>query len=283
MDDPPYLDIQTASVSVLTVDQCIAVSVVSPRWKGVRKASPRTEVADFLHDVVWAAQMLVVRGRAAQVLGAIGATFDKAVDWITAPDVRVLAVGKGTRKVADVFESLRKDNGAGRRRNTVRQRRVAAWINRLNGLDPVIHRGVYQLWRAIRLRDAGFVEEAITALDCLRAVAGEIAARGCAGGSVSRVRAASLLGFSKADSAALENLYQTRCAFGAHPPRTDWWDAGEIFETELPRYFELAVRLLWSAAAKEREAPVVDRDPAQWSEWFLANGTLLLDALWDQS
>jgi hypothetical protein len=99
----------------------------------------------------------------------------------------------------------------------------------------------------------------------------------CAGG---RALALPSLGLPPDDGDRLEFLYQLRCAFGAHPPPTKWWDFGEIYEAEINELFDVSRRVLWQLASLERTHRRIEPAPERWSSWFVENAEWLLEVTW---
>jgi hypothetical protein len=151
-----------------------------------------------------------------------------------------------------------------------------SWFDALNPLDPLIHRSVFQLWRSVALANDGYMEEAVTALDGLVAVATEAVGLWCRLATPSRSDVAACLQLDADDSARIKHLYDLRCFFGAHPASAKWWDFGEVYEDELEELSELGRRLLWRLTLLERASRRIPPDPWPWSEWLSEHAETVL-------
>jgi hypothetical protein len=128
---------------------------------------------------------------------------------------------------------------------------------------------------------AGFSQEAISALDGVVAVAAEAAHRWLKlPAQPSRREVGSLLLMSRQDQGNLEFLYGLRCAFGAHPAHSKWWDFDELYVDEIDQLPDVVRRLLYKLFYLEGRHRTIDPFPSSWGPWFLRNSELLLDAVW---
>jgi hypothetical protein len=259
----------------------LVLGAVSPSWRGIRSVSRDPAVGYEIDRFVQLAGQYVLRGRMVRAIGALAAVYSIVVDFRSADVHRVTAATDILdRDVRVMKEQLRRTHppDAGSRSRRVNE--VTRWVEALNPLDPIIHRGVFQLWRAVSLSQHDFMAEAITALDGLSAVAAEASRLWCGIAAPTRSDVARCLGLPPDDGDRLEFLYQLRCAFGAHPPPTKWWDFGEIYEAEIDELFDVSRRVLWQLASLERTHRRIEPAPERWSAWFVENAEWLLEVTW---
>jgi hypothetical protein len=258
----------------------LAFGAESPAWRGLRNFSSDPDASDVIEDFVHLASQYVFRSRMVRTIGALAVVYGVAIDFRKA-DMKRMTTERGPRNVDRDRENekLRRLYMRGASRSA-RAKSVAAWVDTLNPLDPIIHRAVFQFWRSVALEKHDFLEEAITALDGLVAVAAEASQRWCGAKTSNRREVAHAVGLSKDDGALLEFLYRLRCGFGAHPAPTKWWDFAEIYEVEFEQLFDVGRRLLWQLASLERRNRRVEPAPSVWSTWFVENAELILDVTW---
>ncbi len=232
-------------------------------------------ISDFFHF----AGQYVHRGRAASIIGAIAATYDKACDFrfgsLKLDYFDVDELRNVERKSLSPTNSVSKT-----RRSSSRSRQFSTWVNSINGLDPYIQRAVFQLWRATALLSSDFVEEAVTALDGLTSVAALFLQDRLSIPGQTRDQLAIHLGLGKKDASNLEQLYQLRCDFGAHPSRSKWWDFAEIYDEDIDDIRQTSKKLLWHLCKAERLHRIVEPSPATWSVWFRQNAPMLFNSVW---
>ena len=218
-----------------------------------------------------------------RLIGGLVLAYNTVCDFRTADSLQRIIVGPGSpySTMESARETLRSDLPISKTRCSRRSRELEWWVKKLNPFDPLIHRAVFQFWRAIALWMKGFSEEAIAALDSVTTVASEAVQLWhlCAQ-QPERKDVGNCLGMSGRESAQLERLYLLRCSFGAHPSVSKWWDFHEMYEDELEEYFDLQRRLLRKLVILEAIHRRVDPEPREWSTWFVNNSEMLLDAVW---
>jgi hypothetical protein len=258
----------------------ISFGAESPGWRALRRFSADPDASDVVEDFVHLASQYVFRSRMVRAIGALAVVYGVAIDFRQA-DMKWTTIERGARNADRDRENERLRRlymrGASR---SARAKSIAAWIEALNPLDPFIHRAVFQFWRSIALEKHDFLEEGVTALDGLVAVAAEASQRWCGAKTNSRREVAHALGLSKDDGALLEFLYRLRCGFGAHPAASKWWDFAEIYDLEFEQFYDVCRRVLWQLASLERKNRRVKPAPSVWSTWFVENAEMILDVTW---
>jgi hypothetical protein len=261
-----------------TSNDSLILGAVAPNWRDSRNLSKDEHVSDLLDQFLTLASQYVARSRILRVQAGLALTHAVAADFRRADLHRLQVPADGVMNARRELE-LRDPKTALRR--TARSRELAAWVVLANPLDPLVHRALYQYWRAASLIEADFWEEAITALDNVVAVAAEAVQRWHRlAAQPSRREVARCLKMSKADEDRVDEQYGLRCGFGAHPAHSKWWDFAEIYEGELDVFPEVVERVLLRLFASEQQFRTVDPDPSAWAPWFQKHAELLLDAVW---
>lgn len=260
----------------------LILGAAGPAWRGIRKVSKDADTASLVSDFMHFASQYVVRSRIVRVQAGIALTFDVACDFRDA-DLSRITVGPGTHRpdVEAALHQVRRSLPMSAVRASRKSRELTAWVTMLNALDPFIHRALFQFWRSCALANGGFWEDAMTALDGVAAVAGEAAQSWhLVSGKPNRHQTGEAFGLSARDQSQLEFLYQLRCAFGAHPPPSKWWDFAELYDSELDEFRRASTRLIRSMGLCEFAARRVEPNPSSWSKWFVENAELLLELVW---
>jgi len=275
------LRVETPTSGVYTSRDCIVFWAVGPSWN-LRHMSSDEDASRIVEDFLFLAAQHALRSRILSSTAAVALAFDQLFDFRHANVQRVVFgpdsfASSLDEAFAHVHESLPPDgrSGTGRKSKSVR-----IWMRRLNAMDPYVQRGIFQYWRARSLWQSDFGEEAVTALDGLSSVASEALNRWTDLGAVPREQLAHEFHMNASDGRVLVSLYDLRCAFGAHPAASKWWDFGEMYGDSIESYFDTATRLLGGVSDLEAQHRSVDPSPAKWSEWFEHNACMLLDSVW---
>ena len=272
---------QTPTHGMYTSSDCVVFWCAGPYW-GRRHLSSDQQASEVVEDFLFFASQHALRSRILSSTAAIALTYDLLFDFRSA-GVQRLVFGPDSfaptfeAGLAHIHQSLPPDTGPGAGRKT---RAIRGWMLRMNTMDPLVQRGLYQYWRAKALWNAGFCEDAVTALDALSSVAGEALNCWTGAGTLKRSDLGSALGLGPADCRALAHLYELRCAFGAHPAASKWWDFSEIYADSVDSAFDTASRLLGAICDLETLHRSVEPAPTHWSKWLEQNAEMLLDAVW---
>lgn len=255
----------------------LTLGAVGPAWRGVQKVSSDRDTADLVKDFVHFASQYVIRSRIVRIQAGIALTFGVACDFryadVKRTTIRLDSLGE---ELGRAFVTLPSQRSTSRK-----ARELAAWVKMLNPLDPLIHRATFQFWRSCALANGGFWEDSVTALDGVTAIAGE-AAKTWDLGRVDSTRqgTGAAFGLDSKDQSQLESLYKLRCAFGAHPAPSKWWDFAELYDSEIDAFQTVTSRLIRRMCLQEAEARRVEAYPSSWSDWFAKNAELLLQVVW---
>ena len=282
-----------------TENGSLACGVQAPNWQfGWSSISRDDFVTDTVGNFFHFARQYVARSRMVGMVGAIALTYDRACEFRFASHGAWVRVGERpvedsalihawmprlpTVKDATQHLQIRPEFApvAVMPRGGRRHRELHGWIRSINGLDPFVHRAIFQFWRSTALLEHHFWEEAVTALDGTVSVIGQFAGIRLGVGSNARQSLASIFDLSQKDQRLFDGLYELRCDFGAHPSRSKWWDFGEIYGDEIEVYRVAVKRLLRNFLESERAYRVVEPNPFEWSEWFSSNALMLWDAVW---
>lgn len=226
------------------------------------------------------ATQYIRRGRALGAVFALDVAYGRGFDF-RGPSARWVRYMPDCPHMSSKAAALKELGIPSCSRYSGRARLVERLLASMNGLDPFIHRALFQYLRARLLMEADFAEEAVLALDCACAVAKEFVETrlGVRDGSA-RSGLDTALGISPETQATLEHLYGLRCAFGGHPARSKWWDFAEIYESHFDTFFACVREVLWGLQKTEASNRVVDPMPSSWSDWFGDYGYVLYEAAW---
>ena len=265
-----------------TSGEQLVLGAAGPAWRGIDKICKAKDTAELVDNFMHFARQYVVRSRIVRVQAAFALTFNITVDFRHA-DLHRVTIGPESpwTCIDDAHREFRRHMPMPTVRASRRLREFNAWVKLLNPLDPFVHRALFQFWRGCALANSGFYMDAVTALDGVTAVAGG-AAQGwhLRQGPLTRRETGKVFGPRPDDQSLLEAIYQLRCAFGAHPPTSKWWDFGELYESEVEKSWNVSRRLIRSLCAQEIVVRSVDPNPTRWSDWFAQNSHLLLENVW---
>lgn len=276
------MNVATSTCWTYVSDGHLVIGGVGPSWRGIRSRFRDVDTGDIVDDFAFLASQYAIRSNLVRSIGGLALAYQTVCDF-RAADLRRITVGPGTpfSTVESAREALRSELPIAKIRASRRSRELDWWVKSLNPYDPLIHRALFQFWRAQALWMKEFSEEAIAALDSITAVAAEaLQLWHLSSQPAARRDVGSCLGMSRARCAELERLHLLRCGFGAHPPTSKWWDFHEMYEGELEEYFEVQRELLRKLAALEATHRRVDPEPRVWSTWFVDNAEMLLDVVW---
>jgi hypothetical protein len=245
------------------LNDLLNVGVVAPHWQLGWQTITRDEfLADVIETFFHFARQYIVRSRIVGLIGAIVLTYGRACDFRGDWAQDIFARNKDPHK--SIWAMIPQDVGLMRDEYRSRHkifcpkngksREFLAWAHIINGLDPFIHRAIYQYWKASALY-WGFCEEAVTALDGVTSIAGEFLQQRFGVQGNPRQSLMTTLQLSTEDQKLIDHLYNLRCDFGAHPSRSKWWDFAEIYDEDIDALRDSVRRMLWRLCQIENLNP----------------------------
>jgi hypothetical protein len=226
------------------------------------------------------------------VLGALAATFGCACEFRYSGSSHTYVIGDNSPfcNIESVRANSIEQEGLSSEKVFISSksslhRELNVWMRTINGLDPYIHRAIYQFWKVTTLwhtslEKPNLCEDVITALDHVASVAAQFSCERISGSGNPRQTLAATLGMSGNDQRLLNHLYELRCDFGAHPSRSNWWDFAEIYENDIELLYDTVKRLLWHLCQAEKQYRTVEMHPQSWSTWFQQHSAMVLNAVW---
>jgi len=281
-DDRPLVNAASPRAWIYSNGGRIAVGAVGPHWTSVRGLTGDDHAGELIDDFVFLSGQYAIRSRLVAAIGGLALAYGSVFDFRSS-DLESTPIGKNypTQGVAGVRAAYEVDHPPPRVSSSRRNGELSMWLNRLNAADPIIHRAVFQYWRAQALFNQGFNEEAVAALDGVLSVATE-GVREFAGkhNSTTRAELGEALVLSREDSKHLVHMRALRSKFGAHPPLSKWWDFAEMYYEEVAEFFPLCVRVIARLVSLEEANRRIEQSPESWAAWLCANAEFLIEAVW---
>ncbi len=261
----------------------LVVGVLAPFWSRGLRPFCRD---DFIYDEVsWFlhfSRQYVARSKFIEVVGSIALSYNRDTHFRTS-NLKLFQISdfgydiNTAKRKAFGRKALSPNNQSSRR-----QREFLYWIKMINGLDPFIHRMLFNYSKALQLLHAYFDEEAITALDKTINIAEQFVLYRLKQHSKNqRELLANICGLNASEKNLLIEIYKIRCHFGAHPSSSKWWDFPEIFDEEdFVSMFEVSKHLIQKLLLLEIANRVVEKHPSSWSDWFMKNIDVLYNSIW---
>ncbi|MEE4562774.1 MULTISPECIES: hypothetical protein [Paenibacillus] len=259
------------------------VGVLMPSWdKGLSKICKDEYVYDAISWFFHFASQYVARSRMIDVISSINIVYGRSCDF--RGDKLFKLIIPRNERVKDEFISafMRETKARFLHENGERERSLVLWVNKVNTLDPFVHRIFFNYINACKLYDGQFDEEAITSLDKTVDVIQQYARERMSIKGTNNQRELTLSAFEMTESekVLLTRLYDIRNYFGGHPSMSKWWDFSEIFEGDIESFFEVVKRLIYKTVLHENNNRVVEKNPPSWSEWFEEHSMMLWETVW---
>lgn len=263
--------------------ESLYVGVLMPSWdKGLRNICKDEYVYDFISWFFHFASQYVARSRIVDVMSSLNIVYGRSCDF--RGDKMLNFTIPKSEQVKDEFilAFMRETNARFRHEFRARERNVVYWVNKINTLDPFIHRVFFNYLNACKLYAGQFDEEAITSLDKTVDVIQQYARERMSVNGTNNQRELTLdaLEMTEWEKILLTRLYDIRNLFGGHPSMSKWWDFSEIFEGDIESLFEVVKRLIYKTVMHENINRVVEKNPSSWSKWFEEHAMMLWETIW---
>jgi len=259
------------------------IGAIMPSWdRGLRSFCKDEHVYNAISWFFHYASQYVARSRMVDVMASLNLLYGRTCDFRGHRMTRILSENNNKLKDEFILAFSRKANISHDNKFRAREKNLVFWFDKINSLDPFIHRIFFNYINACKLLEGGFSEEAITSLDKTVDVIQQYARErmDINGNGNQRELTLSALGLKEWEKILLARLYDIRNFFGGHPSMSKWWDFDEIFEEDIDVFFEIVKKLIIKAVLHENTLRMVDKNPVKWSQWFEDNALLLWDTVW---
>lgn len=258
---------ETSYLHNVLVEDVLYLGVSAPGWKkGWRHITKDENVYDLISGYFYFSTQYITRGRACEILGSLAIAYGHTFDYIGSDYITQTTLTKNLEAIDT------------RKRLTQKSKEFRSWMNKINGLDPYVQRGIYFFIRFVELRSGGYFDEAITALDKVIDVFHKLLLdRGFEDDRKTFI----LKNFkNKKMQDWVNNVYEVRSFLGGHPSPTKWWDSEELYGDWLDESMENVKCLLIYFLDTEISHRKVERHPQCWSKWFQENCLMIYDSVW---
>ena len=253
------------------------VGTLSPLWKrdwcGVSKD---TFVSDQIEGFFYLVNQYIYRSSQINLIGAIALAYDRCCNF-RGDSLSESVMPDHESVYNDFFNKIYFNE-------TNRSKTLLHYLKVLNALDPFINKAICYYTRALDLKEHNFDEESITCADNMvdtifQAIKQQLRLPTMQRKDMNEIIEKEIL-ISKSTTEKLDNLYQLRCHFSAHPAQSKWWDFSEIYDTNIDAIMDSVKTILVKFCMYERNHCRIQRNPEKWSEWFIQNSDILFDAVW---
>jgi hypothetical protein len=261
----------------------LLVGVFTPDWsQGLRKYLKNENIYDLVSGFFHFAEQYVRRSILVELMGAVSVAYNKPTNFYSSSFHKLSINPICCSQDQGVNIAFGKKLNKKIKMSSPRQKFVKELSRLINGLDPYIHRLIFNFIRAQELRENSFAEESITALDKALNVAEQfLLERLSVQGDNQRETLGKYLNLNKSDRDLLEHIYQLRCFFGGHPAISKWWDFAEIYPEENEEfYFEIVKKVIIKIIQIENQNRKVEKQPKIWGDWFKQNWKVIWESCW---
>jgi len=256
-------------------EEKLVVGVITPNWKIGWRNIDDEDIRDLIQFYLHFAEQYIARSRALSIIGGIALTYDRACDFRFGTLNRLrLDYFKTEERKKHLPEKVKIDE------LSPQIEVFKKWVEKINGLDPYIHRAIFNFWKSIRLLEISLYEESTTALNSTISVAAEYCQNRFNATSDNRFIKLEEIGLKSSYVPYLEDLEQLRNEFGAHPTDNKWWDFAEMYGDVLDHIVEIIKEILDLLCKHEATNRTINRSPENWSEWLNKNNKIVFDAVW---
>ena len=255
----------------------VLVGTLAPSWsRGWKNISKDDFVSEQIDLFFHFANQYIYRGYQINLIGAIALTYGKHCDF------RGIEFCEWQLPYGE-SEYMAFRNSIPTIRNK-RNRTLERFANIINSFDPYINRVIYYYVRSLSLLSSGYDEEAITAADNAVDVIFQAIKQQKQLPTRDRKNMYSIvkneIHLPNGAIEQLENLYQLRCSFSAHPALSKWWDFFEIYESDIEALMDAVKVAIIKFLLYEASNRKINKNPSCWSEWFIDNCDIVYDAIW---
>ncbi|MDM5279896.1 hypothetical protein QUF95_21050 [Paenibacillus silvae] len=265
--------------------ESLFVGVLMPSWdKGLRNFCRDEYVYDSISWFFHFASQYVARSRIVDVMSSLNIVYGHSSDF-RGDRMLKFTTPKSERVKDEFIIAFMRETKARLRYDydyRAREKNLVFWIEKINTLDPFIHRVFFSYLNACKLYEGHFDEEAITSLDKTIDVIQQYARERMNINGTNNQRELTMDAFDMTEweKMLLNRLYDIRNFFGGHPSMSKWWDFSEIFEQDIQSLFEVVKKLIYKIVMHENVNRVVEKNPQKWSQWFEDNAMMLWETVW---
>ena len=255
----------------------LLVGTLGPAWKhGWSNISKDTYVSDQIDGFFHFANQYIHRGLQINLIGAIALTYGKPCDF-RGNEFRELTLPYHNIAYQEFCNGIPLTNSK-------RNRLLNKYLGIINAFDPFVNKTIYYYVRALSLLTHGYDEEAITAADNAIDVIFQAIKRRKNLPTMDRKNmyqpVNNELHLPNGVIEQLEDLYQLRCGFSAHPAQAKWWDFYEIYEKNINDIMNAVQLSIAKFMIYEKNNRIVNNNPNNWSEWFSEYCDIVYDTVW---
>ena len=257
--------------------KCVLVGTLAPAWsRGWKNISKDDFVSDQIDGFFHFADQYIYRGYQINLIGAIALTYGNHCDF-RGNELHTYQLPYDNSK----YTAFRNDIPIMRNK---RNRTLERYLELINSFDPFVNKVIYYYVRSLSLLSDGYDEEAITAVDNAVDVIFQAIKQQKQLPTMDRKSMYPIvkneIHLPNGTIEQLENLYQLRCNFSAHPAHSKWWDFYEIYESDIEVIMAAVKAAITKFLMYETNNRRIEKTPSCWSEWFRKNCDIVYDAVW---
>jgi len=257
--------------------KCVLVGTLAPAWSsGWKDISKDSFVSDQIKCFFHFANQYIYRGYQINLIGAIALTYGKSCDFRGNELSQYQLPYCNSEYIA-----FRNDIPTTRNK---RNHMLERYLELINSFDPFVNKILHYYIRSLSLQEDGYIEEAITAADNAVDVIFQAIKQRQQLPTMDRKNMYAIIkneiNLPNGIIEQLENLYQLRCGFSAHPAVSKWWDFHEIYESDMEKIIPSVKATIVKFLVYEKNNRQIDNTPSSWSQWFLDNCDTVYDAVW---
>ena len=258
----------------------IKVVTIVPNWStGLSNIFKDDSLYDYISWFFHFSEQYLSRASYIEIMGCLALVYNKPSSFMGG-NFRKIHSRPNLYTLSKVLNDLSFSTNI--RMNSHRQRLFIELYKRVNGLDPFVHRLLFNYIRALELYHSDFFEETITSLDkSINVVEQYLKIRLNMNEANMREKLCEVLELNEKESSNIKRLYEIRCYFGGHPALSKWWDFGEIYTSEeLFEFIEIVKIIIIKFLYLESKERVIEKNPEDWYLWFKNNWSTLWETVW---